>query len=347
MLDVDPPTVVQKGRLQPGRMFLVDTAAGPHHRRRRDQGRARRRAPVRASGSTTGLVAPRRPARPRTTLVPQHGSVRAAASRCSATRTRSCKIIIAPMARDRRRAARLDGHRHADRRALATGRACCSTTSSSCSPRSPTRRSTPSARSWSPSLGVDHRARGQPARARPGSRAARSCCRSRSSTTTSWPSSSTSTTTATCPGFRPFAVDGLYPVADGGDGAARGARRRSAREVSEAIADGATHHRPLRPRRRRRAARRSRRCCSPSAVHHHLIREKTRTQVGLVVETGDAREVHHLALLLGYGAGGDQPVPRVRDDRRPDRARACSTGVDRAQGGQELHQGRAARACSR
>ena len=39
-------------------------------------------------------------------------------------------------------------------------------------------------------------------------------------------------------------------------------------------------------------------------MHHHLIREKTRTQVGLVIETGDAREVHHMALLLGYGAGG-------------------------------------------
>ena len=40
-----------------------------------------------------------------------------------------------------------------------------------------------------------------------------------------------------------------------------------------------------------------------SAVHHHLIREKTRTQVGLVIETGEAREVHHMALLLGFGAG--------------------------------------------
>ena len=44
-----------------------------------------------------------------------------------------------------------------------------------------------------------------------------------------------------------------------------------------------------------------------SAVHHHLIREKTRTQVGLVVETGDAREVHHMALLVGYGAGAINP----------------------------------------
>jgi glutamate synthase (NADPH/NADH) large chain len=44
-----------------------------------------------------------------------------------------------------------------------------------------------------------------------------------------------------------------------------------------------------------------------SAVHHHLIREKTRTKVGLIVEAGDAREVHHMALLVGYGAGAINP----------------------------------------
>ncbi len=44
-----------------------------------------------------------------------------------------------------------------------------------------------------------------------------------------------------------------------------------------------------------------------SAVHHHLIREKTRTKVGLVIESGDAREVHHIALLIGYGAGAVNP----------------------------------------
>ncbi len=44
-----------------------------------------------------------------------------------------------------------------------------------------------------------------------------------------------------------------------------------------------------------------------SAVHHHLIREKSRTRVGLVVETGDAREVHHMALLVGYGAAAINP----------------------------------------
>ena len=43
------------------------------------------------------------------------------------------------------------------------------------------------------------------------------------------------------------------------------------------------------------------------AVHHHLIREQTRTGVGLVVETGEAREVQHFALLMGYGAEAVNP----------------------------------------
>jgi glutamate synthase domain-containing protein 2/glutamate synthase domain-containing protein 1/glutamate synthase domain-containing protein 3 len=44
-----------------------------------------------------------------------------------------------------------------------------------------------------------------------------------------------------------------------------------------------------------------------AGVHHHLVREGTRTRCGLLVETGDAREVHHMALLLGYGAGAVNP----------------------------------------
>ena len=44
-----------------------------------------------------------------------------------------------------------------------------------------------------------------------------------------------------------------------------------------------------------------------SAVHHHLVRQKTRTRVGLVVESGDAREVHHMALLKGFGAAAINP----------------------------------------
>jgi glutamate synthase (ferredoxin) len=44
-----------------------------------------------------------------------------------------------------------------------------------------------------------------------------------------------------------------------------------------------------------------------SGVHHHLIREGTRTQVGLVLESGEPREVHHFSLLIGFGAGAINP----------------------------------------
>ncbi|MBI3933090.1 MAG: glutamate synthase large subunit, partial [Acidobacteria bacterium] len=44
-----------------------------------------------------------------------------------------------------------------------------------------------------------------------------------------------------------------------------------------------------------------------SGVHQHLVRAATRTTVGLVVETGEAREVHHCALLIGYGASAINP----------------------------------------
>ncbi|HTS99704.1 MAG TPA: glutamate synthase large subunit [Streptosporangiaceae bacterium] len=104
------------------------------------------------------------------------------------------------------------------------------------------------------------------------------------------------------PGFAAHVVDGRYPVAGGG--AALRARLAEIRaEVSAAIAGGARlvvlsdrgtdGQRQLAP--------------IPSllltgAVHHHLIRERTRTRVGLIADSGDARECHHIALLIGYGA---------------------------------------------
>ncbi len=55
------------------------------------------------------------------------------------------------------------------------------------------------------------------------------------------------------------------------------------------------------------------------AVHHHLIAERSRTRVGLVVEAGDVRETHHVALLIGYGAAGVCPylaIETVQDMAR-------------------------------
>jgi glutamate synthase (NADPH/NADH) large chain len=107
------------------------------------------------------------------------------------------------------------------------------------------------------------------------------------------------------PGFSCVTVHGLYPVNGGGE-ALRDALDRVRREVSTAIAAGA---RILvlsdRDSTERMAPIPS--LLLTSAVHHHLIREKARTRVGLIVEAGDAREVHHIALLIGYGAAAVNP----------------------------------------
>ena len=60
-----------------------------------------------------------------------------------------------------------------------------------------------------------------------------------------------------------------------------------------------------------------------AAVHHHLIREGTRTQAGLVIETGEAREVHHFCLLIGYGAGAINPYVAFETHRRHAPREAC------------------------
>ncbi|RZK93453.1 MAG: glutamate synthase subunit alpha, partial [Rhodococcus sp. (in: high G+C Gram-positive bacteria)] len=107
------------------------------------------------------------------------------------------------------------------------------------------------------------------------------------------------------PNFRSVIVRGLYPVAEGGAGL-RKALDDVRYQVSEAIAGGA--------RLVVLSDRESNETYAPipsllltSAVHHHLVREKTRTKVGLIVESGDAREVHHMALLIGFGAAAVNP----------------------------------------
>jgi glutamate synthase (ferredoxin) len=65
-----------------------------------------------------------------------------------------------------------------------------------------------------------------------------------------------------------------------------------------------------------------------AGVHHHLVREGTRTRCALVIETGDAREVHHVSLLLGYGAGVVNPY--VAFETIDDMIRGgMLTGIDR------------------
>jgi glutamate synthase (NADPH/NADH) large chain len=107
------------------------------------------------------------------------------------------------------------------------------------------------------------------------------------------------------PGFEAHVVQGLYPVAGGGD-SLRDALERIRREVSEAIANGARLI-VLSDRDGDAELAPIPSLLLTSAVHHHLIRERTRTMVGLIVEAGDVREVHHVALLAGYGAAAVNP----------------------------------------
>src|SRR5436190_15067470 len=107
------------------------------------------------------------------------------------------------------------------------------------------------------------------------------------------------------PGFKAVRVSGLYRVRDGGAGL-KARLTEICRHISEAIEDGA--------RILVLSDRDSTADLAPipsllltAAVHQHLVREQTRTQVGLIIESGDCREVHHAAVLLGYGAAAINP----------------------------------------
>src|SRR5574341_2670072 len=106
-------------------------------------------------------------------------------------------------------------------------------------------------------------------------------------------------------GFGSITLPMLWPVAEGAAGLER-ALETLQRQASRAIADGYSivilSDRGVGPER---AAIPS--LLATAAVHHHLVRRGERTRCGLVIETGDAREVHHMALLIGYGAGAVNP----------------------------------------
>ncbi len=104
---------------------------------------------------------------------------------------------------------------------------------------------------------------------------------------------------------RAFAVDGLFEVAGGG-AALRDAIEDVRAKVSAAIEDGADVI-VLSDRNSSEVLAPIPSLLLVAAVHHHLVRTKSRTRVGLVVESGDAREVHHMALLKGYGAAAINP----------------------------------------
>jgi len=107
------------------------------------------------------------------------------------------------------------------------------------------------------------------------------------------------------PGFKAVTLPMLFPAGSGGLGLAR-AMDELCQKASAAIRDGATflilsdrgvdaQHMPIPA------------LLATAGVHHHLVRAGTRVKVGLIIESGEPRETHHMALLLGYGAGAINP----------------------------------------
>ena len=109
----------------------------------------------------------------------------------------------------------------------------------------------------------------------------------------------------TQPGFAGVRISGLYRVSEGGEGLARrlteifhevdAVIRQGKRFIVLSDRDSNAEMAPI-P---------SLLLCA--AVHHHMVRTKTRTMVSLLIEAGDVREVHHVALLVGYGAAAVNP----------------------------------------
>ncbi|HVM32042.1 MAG TPA: glutamate synthase central domain-containing protein, partial [bacterium] len=101
-------------------------------------------------------------------------------------------------------------------------------------------------------------------------------------------------------GFKAITLPILYKVAEGGKGLAQAVEEVCAK-ASQAVKDGyqiivlsdrgLNHDLAPIPS-----------LLATAGVHHHLIRQGERTKVGLLIESGEPREVHHFALLLGYGA---------------------------------------------
>jgi glutamate synthase (NADPH/NADH) large chain len=105
--------------------------------------------------------------------------------------------------------------------------------------------------------------------------------------------------------FRTRTIDITWPASEGAAGMAR-AVDRICGEATDAVLDGYNililSDRAVSPTRIPTPA-----LLATAAVHHHLIRRGLRTSTGLVVETGEAREVHHFCVLAGYGAEAINP----------------------------------------
>ena len=138
-------------------------------------------------------------------------------------------------------------------------------------------------------------------------------------------------------GLRSKVIRCLYPVAENGAGL-KAALDDVRAQTSAAIADGARII-ILSDRESDEKLAPIPSLLAVSAVHHHLVRERSRTKVGLVVETGDAREVHHMAALIGFGAAAINPYMAF-ESIEVMLDRGDFDGPRPRDGAEQLHQGR-------
>ena len=295
MLDIDPADVVRKGRLQPGRVFLADTASSRSAGRRGSEVRPGQQTAVTRTGCTPAL---KNVCGPGTAAPCGRELTTQAASRGRAEGS------AGPDGQDRGRADRVDGHRHARRRSLTAPAVL--------------RLLLPAARAGrQPAVGRDPGRAGHLAGAvhRPGRRPVRA-------------------------GHLLRQVVLPYPVIDGDeysfesftvsdDGDLRVSHRMWWMAGVSMSGGGAALERPARRDLRRgvhrdrggahvvglvliagsrEPTRGSRR---PSAAHRDRAPSPDPgadpDRASLIVESGDAREVHHIALLVGYGAAAVNP----------------------------------------
>ena len=341
VLDLDPKTIVAQGPAEPGQMFLARPRRAPaSSTTTRSRPTLARRAPVRRVAATPAWSAsPTCPTASTSSHTHALGHPSPAGLRLHRGGAAHPARADGP---HRRRADRLDGHRHPDRRAVGP-------------PAAALRLLQPAVRpGHQPAAGRDPRGarhlarrhdrpRGQPARRRrPAS--CRSCsCRSRSSTTTSWPRSGTSTATATCRASRTHVVRGLYDVARRRR-RARGAARRDLRRGLRGDRRRRAHHRAVRPALRRRpgadpvaaadrrrapppgpredphpgrAARRGRRRPrgAPRRAAHRLRRRRRSTRTSRMESAEDLARERGLRRRRRAREGGAQPGQGARQGR--------------------------------
>ncbi|MHB8218771.1 MAG: glutamate synthase large subunit [Acidimicrobiales bacterium] len=310
VLDLDPSTVIRKGRLQPGRMFLVDTSAGRIIDDDEIKAELADEHPYGAWLAKDQVRLGDLP--PRAMLTPQHASV-VTHQRLFGYTTEELRVVVAPMARS---GGEPIGSMGSDA-AIAV-------------------------LSERPRLLYDYFTQLFAQVTNPPLDAIREELVTSLAATVGPEGNLLKATQGSCrqivlpqpiierddlaklmyvneygetPGFKAHTIDGLFPIATAGEaghptlegGRALAAAIEAVRtRISAAVAQGAniiilsdrnstTELAPIPS------------LLLTAAAHHHLVREKSRTKVGLVVEAGDAREVHHMALLIGYGAAAVNP----------------------------------------